>query len=160
MRNGPDDLLDCGHPAAAWIDHPNWGWCGACAQQSLPPDHVRGGAWSPSGAEVVLQAAAPSRLAPRWDQVAPLLQRWQIALVPHRDGAWDVLAGFDRPGSRPWIGVQGRPGQALSGVQEARYVAFAQLPQAIADVAARCEAEEKGEGGGKRLSRERDSFTA
>jgi hypothetical protein len=32
--------LACGHPAAAWIDHPHWGWCGQCAQQAeaaLPP---------------------------------------------------------------------------------------------------------------------------
>jgi hypothetical protein len=62
--------------------------------------------------------------------VAPLLARWHIALVPHRDGTWDVLAGF----VESW-----RPHQ------EARGVPFRRLPQAIADVAARCAAEEKRE---------------
>lgn len=31
---------------------------------------------------------------PSWASVAGLLERWQMALVPHRDGCWDVLAGF------------------------------------------------------------------
>ena len=66
-----------------------------------------------------------------WASVAPLLARWQMALVPHRDGTWDVLAGFDR----------------LSGVQEARAVPWADVPQAITDVAARCEAAQGEEEG-------------
>jgi transcriptional regulator with XRE-family HTH domain len=62
--------------------------------------------------------------AATWASVAPLIARWQIALVPHRDGTWDVLAGFDR----------------LSGVHDAHHVAWPDVPQTIADLAARCEA--------------------
>jgi hypothetical protein len=57
-----------------------------------------------------------------WDEVLPLLERWQIALVPHPDRSWDVLA----------FGVPFVPPQDVRGV------AFAGLPQAIKDLAARC----------------------
>jgi hypothetical protein len=65
---------------------------------------------------------------PSWATVAPLLARWQIALAPHRDGSWDVLATF--------------PGANLP-VHEAWRVPFARLPEAIAAVAAQCEAAAK-----------------
>lgn len=42
-------LLPCGHPAAAYVDRPSWGWCAACAQQ----------------AEAALPPAQPSRRVPR-----------------------------------------------------------------------------------------------
>lgn len=63
---------------------------------------------------------------PSWASVAPLLARWSMALVPYGDGTWDVHAGY------PSVGLP----QAT-----ARVVPFAALPQAIADVAARCVAE-------------------
>jgi hypothetical protein len=59
-----------------------------------------------------------------WNDVAPLLARWAMALVPHRDGSWDVLAFL------AGCGPQG----------DARYVECARLPAAIAEVAARCAA--------------------
>jgi hypothetical protein len=34
------DALDCGHPAAQWVETTGWGWCSVCAQQAeaaLPP---------------------------------------------------------------------------------------------------------------------------
>ena len=65
-----------------------------------------------------------------WDDVAPLLARWQMALVPHRDGSWDVLATF--PGATP-------------PVHEAYRVPFDRLPEAIVSVAARCEADTREE---------------
>lgn len=71
--------------------------------------------------------------AATWQDVAPLLQRWQMALVPSPDGSWDVLAGYSRMGG-------------VLPPHDARNVSFADLPQAIADVAAQCEASEKGEG--------------
>jgi hypothetical protein len=61
--------------------------------------------------------------APTWNAVAPLLSRWHLALVPHRDGTWDVLA-FGGGGLQV----------------DARRVPFPALPQAIADVAVRCDA--------------------
>lgn len=63
---------------------------------------------------------------PSWVTVAPLLARWQMALIPHDDRSWDVLAGYPRGWTGPIRSVYG--------------VAFAVLPAAIADVAARCEA--------------------
>lgn len=78
-------------------------------------------------------------VAPSWASVAPLLARWQMALVPHRDGQWDVLAGF----VESW-----RPHH------DARCIPFAALPQAIADVAAQCEREKRRkEEGGRRKGR-------
>lgn len=61
-----------------------------------------------------------------WDDVAPLIAQWSMALVPHRDGSWDVLATF--------------PGANLP-VHEAYRVPFARLPAAIQSVAARCAAD-------------------
>lgn len=66
---------------------------------------------------------------PSWASVAPLLERWQMALVPYRDRLWDVIACA--------------AGSKSQGI--ARRVPFAALPQAIADVAAQCEAR-AGEG--------------
>ena len=65
---------------------------------------------------------------PSWASVAPLLQRWQMALVPYTDRSWDVYSGYNDH-SLPR--------------HDARGVPFAALPQAIAiaDVAARCAAE-------------------
>ena len=60
---------------------------------------------------------------PSWPEVASLLERWQMALVPHPEGLWDVLAG--------------ESGHGLP-MHEAHRVPFAQLPQAIAALAARC----------------------
>jgi hypothetical protein len=71
---------------------------------------------------------------PSWATVAPLLQRWQIALVPHRDGTLDQVQGG------LWDVLATCPGAVLPA-QEAYRVPFARLPQAIADVAARCAAE-------------------
>lgn len=62
-----------------------------------------------------------------WATVAPLVQRWQMALVPRSDGTWDVLACFPDAGPP---------------VHEVERVPFAGLPQAIQDLAARCAAEE------------------
>ena len=63
-----------------------------------------------------------------WQDVAPLLARWFICLLPSTDGSWDVLAGF------PPVGLPRL---------DARRVPFAGLPQAIAEVAARCAAAEE-----------------
>jgi hypothetical protein len=61
---------------------------------------------------------------PSWATVAPLLERWQIALAPHRDGTWDVVAFHT----------------GIGPPHDARQVPFARLPQTIADLAAQCEA--------------------
>lgn len=68
-----------------------------------------------------------------WQDVAPLLQRWQMALAPAPDRSWDVLAGWPRGGGLPRL--------------DTRAVPWAQLPAAIAALAARCEAQAQGEGG-------------
>jgi hypothetical protein len=60
-----------------------------------------------------------------WNDVAPLLERYQIALVPHPDRSWDVLAFL--PDLGPHV--------------DARRVDFAALPAVIAAVAARCAAD-------------------
>ena len=61
-----------------------------------------------------------------WATVAPLLARWQMAVLPHLDGSWDVVGWYRLAGRRP--------PQRLA-------VAWPDVPQAIADVAARCQAE-------------------
>jgi hypothetical protein len=66
--------------------------------------------------------------------VAPLIERWQIALVPHRYGTLDQVQGG------LWDVMALCPGAVLPA-HEAYCVPFARLPQAIADVAARCAAE-------------------
>lgn len=66
-----------------------------------------------------------------WNDVAPLLARYQIALVPHPDGRWDVTA-FGVPLVPPY---------------GCHHVRFADVPQVIAAVAAWCEADAKGEKG-------------
>ena len=76
-------------------------------------------------------ASTTRPVPPSWASVAPLLARWQMALIPARDGLWDVLAGF----VTSWMPHH-----------DARRVPFAQLPAAIAALAARCEAESAGEG--------------
>lgn len=63
-----------------------------------------------------------------WCDVAPLLARWQIALVPETDGTWDARA-FGVPLVPPY---------------GCHHVRFADLPQVIAAVAAWCAAEEEG----------------
>jgi hypothetical protein len=73
----------------------------------------------------VFPRTTPDRCpGPAWNDVAPMLERWQIALVPHADRSWDVLAFL--AGVGPQV--------------DARHIDFAALPQAIAAVAARCEA--------------------
>jgi hypothetical protein len=62
---------------------------------------------------------------PSWASVAPLLQRWQIALVPYLDGTWDVRV----------FGSQHRAAEVVAAVR------FADLPQAIWEVSQRCEAQ-------------------
>lgn len=61
-----------------------------------------------------------------WNDVAPLLHRWRIALIPWEDGRWDVLTGYDSGMTVP--------------VYDARGVSWAQVPQTIWDLAERCEA--------------------
>lgn len=70
---------------------------------------------------------------PAWDAVAPLLARWRMALIPHQDGTWDVLTGYDS--------------RLLTGVFDVHLVPFAGLPQAIAALAARCAAAAREEEG-------------
>lgn len=67
-----------------------------------------------------------------WTDVAPLLARWQIALVPHFDRTWDVLAGY----SDYTLPLQGD-----------YRVPFRDVPAAIAQVAARCAAAPREEEG-------------
>ena len=67
-----------------------------------------------------------------WATVAPLLQRWQMALVPAPDGSWDVLAGSSRMGG-------------VLPPHDARHVSCAALPQAIWDLSRRCEESENVE---------------
>jgi hypothetical protein len=72
-----------------------------------------------------------------WSDVAPLLQRWQMALLPQPDGTWDVQPGY------PSVGPH-RDGGRSWWWRLAVNVPFAELPQAIQEVSRRCEAE-KGE---------------
>ena len=65
---------------------------------------------------------------PSWATVAPLLERWQIALLPAAPGLWTVTSG--------WPSATGLPRYAE------RRVPFHALPAAIAAVAARCAQEE------------------
>lgn len=71
-----------------------------------------------------MSASIPEQAS--WATVAPLLARWQIALVPQRDRTWDLVSGYPRACGLPVHGALG--------------VLFADVPQAILDVAARCEA--------------------
>lgn len=64
-----------------------------------------------------------------WAEVTRLLGRWRLSVVGRNDGTWDVHA----PGGTP----------------ARRRVWWRDLPQAITDVAARCEAAAKREGEGK-----------
>jgi hypothetical protein len=66
--------------------------------------------------------------------VAPLIERWQIARVPPPSGPQDKVQGGG------WDVMALCPGAVLPA-HEAYCVPFARLPQAIADVAARCAAE-------------------
>lgn len=66
-----------------------------------------------------------------WASVAPLLARWQMALLPFPDRSWDVHAGYPVRWTGPRLSLYG--------------IAWADLPQAIADVAARCEAVRQGD---------------
>jgi hypothetical protein len=68
---------------------------------------------------------------PSWATVAPLLQRWQMALIPYPDGSWDLLAGYPRGWDGPRLQVHG--------------VAFADVPQMVAYLAEQCSAAAKGE---------------
>ena len=77
------------------------------------------------------QSPHTSPISPSWASVAPLLERWQIALMPQRDRSWDLVSGFPRACGLP--------------VHGATAVLWAALPQAIADVAARCEAAAAGQ---------------
>ena len=71
--------------------------------------------------------------AATWQDVAPLLARWAIGVGPSGDGTWEV--------------IRLRPGTCGEAWEvETIGVLFSALPQAIADVAAQCEASEKGEG--------------
>lgn len=64
---------------------------------------------------------------PSWASVAPLIARWQMALVPLAPGTWHVLPNYPHALALPrHLGETAVP--------------FEGLPQAIADVAARCEA--------------------
>ena len=87
-------------------------------------------------ADGTLRATTPTStpVPPSWATVAPLLARWQMLLLPTQDRSWDVCSGWPR--------LCGLPRHAARGVP------FAALPQAIQDVAARCEADAAGEGGG------------
>lgn len=66
-----------------------------------------------------------------WQDVAPLLERWRLAVFPNPDGTWDVLTGYAGGASGCLLRVTAR--------------CWTDVPQAIADVAAQCAA---GEGGG------------
>jgi hypothetical protein len=59
---------------------------------------------------------------PSWASVAPLLARWQIALVPHPDGTWDVRA-FGVPLVPPY---------------GCHHVRWGDVPQVVTAVAAWC----------------------
>lgn len=71
-------------------------------------------------------------ISPSWASVAPLLARWQIALLPQPGGAWNLVSGSPRACGLPVHGATG--------------VAFAAVPQKIREVAARCEHEETSGG--------------
>ena len=66
------------------------------------------------------------RDATTWASVAPLLERWQMALIPHDDLTWDVFSGYTPHHRLP--------------IHDARRVPFSGLPQAIWEVSQRCEA--------------------
>jgi hypothetical protein len=69
---------------------------------------------------------------PSWATVAPLLARWQIALVPHPEGTWDVF-----PNQTGLLRLRLHPPAPLP---------WREVPQAIADLAAQyAAAAEKGE---------------
>ncbi|HSF31903.1 MAG TPA: hypothetical protein VLK82_15675 [Candidatus Tectomicrobia bacterium] len=74
-------------------------------------------------------------IPPSWAEVAPLLARWQMALIPYADRSWDVLAGYPRGWTGPMPSIYGVP--------------FAGLPQAILEVSQRCEAAAAGAGEGE-----------
>lgn len=65
--------------------------------------------------------------AATWQDVAPLLQRWQMALWPVGDGWWEVHTGYLEGWTQPCY---------------SKRVPFARLPEALLALAARCEAEE------------------
>ena len=68
---------------------------------------------------------------PSWATVAPLLERWQMALIPQHDGTWHLIANYPLALS-------------LEVHLGATSVPFDHLPQIIADVAARCAAAGEG----------------
>jgi hypothetical protein len=80
--------------------------------------------------EATLTTQAPGQpphtrpVPPSWASVAPLLERWQMALVPHLDRVWEVIAFAGGSGPRA----------------SAHRVPWPEVPQAIVDLAARCEA--------------------
>ena len=64
---------------------------------------------------------------PSWATVAPLLARWQMALLPGRDLGWTVLTGYP---------------ESLGLPRHDRHnIPFALLPAVIAVLAAQCAAD-------------------